>query len=152
MLPQWHVKDPAHSAKSAGGRLQLNIHTPMTKGCRSELTLLSRQSTGTYQGNKLIRKSSGNARPQSSHVAEPLWTDPGLKHGIGVRELISTSGRRKKKRRWGMTSRTFPQSHGKREKKPCSLMCFWVLCPGILLNGRMLGSSIVAFNGNCNGL
>ena len=28
VLPQQHVKDPGHSAKSAGGRLQLNMHTP----------------------------------------------------------------------------------------------------------------------------
>ena len=28
MLPQSHVKDPGHSAKSAGGRLQLNTHAP----------------------------------------------------------------------------------------------------------------------------
>ena len=27
VLPQWHAKDPGHSAKSAGGRLQLNTHT-----------------------------------------------------------------------------------------------------------------------------
>ena len=26
----------------------------------------------------------------SSQFAEPLWTDPGIKSGIGVRELIST--------------------------------------------------------------
>ena len=26
MLTQWHVKDPGHSAKSAGGRLHLNTH------------------------------------------------------------------------------------------------------------------------------
>ena len=26
VLPQQHVKDPGHSAKSAGGRLQLNTH------------------------------------------------------------------------------------------------------------------------------
>ena len=26
VLPQWHVKDPGHSAKSAGGRLHLNMH------------------------------------------------------------------------------------------------------------------------------
>ena len=29
MLPQWHVKDPGYSAKSAGGRLHLNMHTPL---------------------------------------------------------------------------------------------------------------------------
>ena len=32
MLPQQHVKDPGHSAKSAGGRLQLNTHTPYVCG------------------------------------------------------------------------------------------------------------------------
>ena len=30
VLPQWHVKDPGRSAKSAGGRLHLNTHTPLT--------------------------------------------------------------------------------------------------------------------------
>ena len=28
VLPQYHVNDPGHSAKGAGGRLQLNTHTP----------------------------------------------------------------------------------------------------------------------------
>ena len=32
MLPQWHVKDPGHSAKSAGSRLQLNMHAPYVCG------------------------------------------------------------------------------------------------------------------------
>ena len=32
VLPQLHVKDPGHSAKSAGGRLQLNTHTPYVCG------------------------------------------------------------------------------------------------------------------------
>ena len=31
VLPQWHVKDPGHCAKSAGGRLHLNTHTPLTQ-------------------------------------------------------------------------------------------------------------------------
>ena len=31
VLPQWHVKDSGHSAKSAGGRLHLNTHTPLTQ-------------------------------------------------------------------------------------------------------------------------
>ena len=30
VLPQWHVKGPGHSAKSAGGTLHLNTHTPLT--------------------------------------------------------------------------------------------------------------------------
>ena len=32
-----------------------------------------------------------------SKFAEPLWTDPGIKSGISVRELISTLKKRKKK-------------------------------------------------------
>ena len=32
VLPRLHVKDPSHSAKSAGGRLQLNAHTPYICG------------------------------------------------------------------------------------------------------------------------
>ena len=49
LLPQWHVKDPGHSAKSAGGRLHLHMHTPLTQGSSSGLTmLLSRHSVGTY--------------------------------------------------------------------------------------------------------
>ena len=32
VLPQQHVKNPGHSAKSAGGRLQLNMHTPYVCG------------------------------------------------------------------------------------------------------------------------
>ena len=30
VLPQWHVKDPDHSAKSACGGLHLSTHTPLT--------------------------------------------------------------------------------------------------------------------------
>ena len=30
VLPQWHVKDPGHSAKGVGGRLQINTHAPAT--------------------------------------------------------------------------------------------------------------------------
>ena len=56
---------------------------------RSGLTMLSGHSVGTYQRNELTRKSSGNTRPQSSQLAEPLWTDPGVKSGISVHELIS---------------------------------------------------------------
>ena len=40
--------------------------------------------------NKLTRNSSGNTRSQSSQLAKPLWTDPGLNSGNSLRELIST--------------------------------------------------------------
>ena len=32
---------------------------------------------------------SGKVRPQSSQLAGPLWTDPGIKSGISAHELIS---------------------------------------------------------------
>ena len=50
VLLQWHVEDPSHSAKSADGRLNLNMHTPLTHQSRSGLTmLLPKQSVGIYQ-------------------------------------------------------------------------------------------------------
>ena len=52
MLPQRHVKDPGHSAKSADGRLHLNTHTPLTQWSQSGLTVLSRHSGGTYHWGK----------------------------------------------------------------------------------------------------
>ena len=50
-LPQWREKDSGHCAKSAGARLQLNMHTPLTQRSCSGLTMLSRYSVGTHQGN-----------------------------------------------------------------------------------------------------
>ena len=109
VLPQRHVKDPGHSAKSADGRLRLNIHTPLTQRSRSGLTIpLSRQSVGTHQGNDITSNSSGNTRPQSSQLVEPLWSDSSLKSGIGVHKLISISATTTKKRRRGMNLETFP--------------------------------------------
>ena len=47
---------------------------------------------GNLSGNKLTRDLSGDIRPQSSQVPEPLWTDSGIKSAFSVRELISTGG------------------------------------------------------------
>ena len=89
--PQVHVKDPGQSAKSAGGRLHLNRHTPLTQRSWSgPIMPLSGQSVGTLSGNELTRNSSGNTWSHSSQLAEPLWTNLGIKSGISVRELIST--------------------------------------------------------------
>ena len=55
----------------------------------------------------------GNIRPQSSQLAEPLWADPGIKSTISVRELISTS---KKKKKGGERMVEYsPQNSRKRE-------------------------------------
>ena len=51
--------------------------------------------------NELTRNSSGNIRPQTLQLAELLWTDPGIKSGISVRELISTSKNKTKKAQAG---------------------------------------------------
>ena len=45
----------------------------------------------------IIIMMSGNIQSQSSQPAEPLWTDPGMESGISVRELISTSKKKRKK-------------------------------------------------------
>ena len=45
---------------------------------------------GNLSGNKLTHNSSRNTWSQLSQLAEPLRTDPDLKSGISVRELIST--------------------------------------------------------------
>ena len=120
MLSQWHVKDPSSSAKSAGGRIHLNTRRLLTQRSRTGLTmLLSRHSVGTYQGNELSRNSSGNARPQSSQLAEPMWTDPSLKSGTGVHEPISTEKRKTEKRR---RATALDDSHSRtRLKKKCKL-------------------------------
>ena len=56
---------------------------------------LSRHSVGSYPQNELTRNLSGNIRLQSSQLADPLWTDPGIKSEISVRELISASKKKK---------------------------------------------------------
>ena len=72
--------------------------------------MLSRRTVGTYQGNELTRNSPRSTRPQSSHLTELLWTDPGLKSGIAVRELTSTSEKKEKKeKRWRGINRSRKQ-------------------------------------------
>ena len=70
-------------------------------------------SCGNLSGNELTFCLSENIQPQSSQLAEPLWTDPGIKSGISVRELIFTS-KKKKRRRRGINGRTFSQNPHKR--------------------------------------
>ena len=43
------------------------------------MTVLYRHSLGNSQGNEPTCNSLGNTRPQSSQLAEPLRTDPGVK-------------------------------------------------------------------------
>ena len=52
----------------------------------------------TYLGNELMWNSSGKTRPQSPQLAEPLWTDPGVKSEIDAPKLISIPKKKKKKK------------------------------------------------------
>ena len=73
VLQQWHVKDPGHSAKSAGGRLHLNTHTPLTRESPSGLTMpLSRQSVGIYQETSSHATHQGTLS-HSHHSALSHW-------------------------------------------------------------------------------
>ena len=69
VLPRWHVKDPAHSANSVGGRLHLNTHTPLIQRSRSGLTMLSRLSVGTYHS---IRATTAHATRQETLGHGPI--------------------------------------------------------------------------------
>ena len=66
--------------------------------------------------NDLICNSSGNTQPQSSQLAEPLWTDSDLKCGISVRDLISTL--RKKAQAGNEVSNILPKSSQAKKQPP----------------------------------
>ena len=51
---------------------------------------------------------SGNIQPQLFQLAEPLWTDPGIKSGFSVSEVIPTL-RKKKERRQEMSVEYSPK-------------------------------------------
>ena len=117
MLQQWLVKDPGHSAKGADGRLHLNTHTPLTQRSQSGLTVpLTRHSVGTYPAMSSQATFQGTW-PQSPQLAEPLWTDPGLKSGIRVRKRISTQKKAQAGNEW---SNILPKSLQARKKPPSS--------------------------------
>ena len=119
MLPQWHVKDPGHSAKSAGCRLHPK-HAYTLDPMKSEWAdhAAVQAQCGNLSGNELTRNSSGNTRSQSSQLVEPLWTDPGLKSGISVRDLISIKKRKKKAQAGNELSNILPKSLHARKKPP----------------------------------
>ena len=74
--------------------------------------------------------SSGNTWPQSPQLAEPLWTDPGVKSGISVRELISTL-KNKRALAGNEWSNILPQSLHAR-KKPPQLLTDWTVYPHVM--------------------
>ena len=87
MLPQWHVKDPGQSAKSAGDRLHLNTHTALYAK-KSEWADYAVQSNSVYLSGKRAHTRLVNERSATVASTERLWTDLGSKSGAGTRELI----------------------------------------------------------------
>ena len=81
----------------------------------------SRYSVGIYQETSSHATRQGNTQSQSSQLAEPLWTDPGLASGISVRELISTI--KKKAQAENELSNILPKSSHARKKPPPPLHC-----------------------------
>ena len=73
--------------------------------------------------SKLTRNSSGNTQLQSSQLAEPLWTNPGVKSGISVRKLISDEKKREKKKAQAGNERSnfLPKSSHAREDKATTM-------------------------------
>ena len=88
MLLQWHVKDPGHSAQSAGYTPKHAYTLEQTKSEWADYAAVQ-ASWGSLSGNELTRNSSGNTQLQSSQLADSLWADAGLKSGLSVHELIS---------------------------------------------------------------
>ena len=142
MLP--HVKDPGHSAKSAGGRLHLNTHTPQTHRSRSALTFpLSRHSVGIHQETSSHATLQGTLG-QSSQLAEPLWTDPGLKSDISFHELISTF-KKKKMQAGNKMSNILPKSSHARKKPPPHQkqnVCIWQMMSTVSNQNLMQNSEL----------
>ena len=91
VLPQWHIKDTGHSAKSAGVRLHLNTRTPLTQPSRSGLTMpLSRHSVESYpetSSHATCQGTFGHSRLSSPNHCGLVLAQ---KSGICVHELIST--------------------------------------------------------------
>ena len=69
--------DPLKSEWADYATVQASTYDPL-KFERADYATVQ-ASSGNLSGNKLTHNSIWNAGPQSPQLAEPLWTDPGLK-------------------------------------------------------------------------
>ena len=101
VLPHGHVNDSGHSTKSAGGRLHLHTHTPLTQRSRSGLTMpLSKNSVRTYPETSSHATCQGTfGHSRFSSLSRCGLVLAGIKSGISVHELISTSKQNKNKQK-----------------------------------------------------
>ena len=93
-------------------------------------------------GNELTHNSREDIRPQSSQLAEPLWTDPGLESGVSVHKLISTLKKKEKKQKEVQVGNELlnilPKSSHTRKKPPPQWrdqLFSWVSGLSVLYNG-----------------
>ena len=111
VLLQWHIKDPSHCQNCSG-----RLHPWPNKVGVGWLCRCPGIVCGNLSGNELPHKLSVSTEPQSSQLAEPLWTLC-WKSGMGVGERISTEKKKEEeKHRWGMHGRPFssnPRKQGK---------------------------------------
>ena len=121
VLLLWHIKDPSFCQKRKWQKY-LNMPTSLTQQSWSGLTMLSMHSVGTSQGKEATCNLSGNTWPQSSQLAEPLWTDLVLKSGIGVCEMIHPPPpkKNKKQKQIGNELSDLPPKSLQARKKPPS--------------------------------
>ena len=84
-------KRPRSFYQKCCDRLHINTHTSLTQQSQNGLTMpLSRHNGEPIRQRahtQLVRKHSATV----SQPAEPLWTNPGIKSGISVPDLISDS-------------------------------------------------------------
>ena len=109
---EWYIKDPGHSAKSIGGRLHLNTHTPLTQRSRSGLTMpLSRYSVGTCQETSSHATRQGTLGRSAQRV-ELVYAGADLHF----------RKKKKKKRRRESDSQPFLKSSYAKKKQPPPLL------------------------------
>ena len=66
--------------------------------CQNGMTILSRHNVQVWSRKQAHRQLVGNPCPQSSQLAAPLCTDPGLKSGTGTYQLFSIWRKKRKKK------------------------------------------------------
>ena len=97
VLPQWHVKDTAHSANSAGGRFhQTRMHSwpnEVGVGWLCRYSGIAWEPIQKRAHTQLVWEHSATFVSVRCATA----TDPGKKSGISVREIISNSKKKQKK-------------------------------------------------------
>ena len=87
--------------------------------CETVCVMVNPGTEWEHWENEFTHNLSGNTWPQSSLLAEPLWTDSGLKKTQKPRNCCVRADLHllKKKCRWGMNYQTFPQNPCKQDRK-----------------------------------